>query len=102
MDRLNRLPEITDQVLGGLKADENLKHRILLSAASASPAKKKAPLRTVVALCSLSVLLILLCVFALNAKPAGDIHVIPAGSRHSAPPIHLETVIEQASELDVP
>ena len=60
MGKFERIPEVTEHVLAGLTADENLKHRIFL-AASAPATKKKYPLRTVVALCSLSVILILLC-----------------------------------------
>ena len=98
MNRLERLPEITDHVLSGLKADEALKQRVFLSAAS-SPKEKKVPLRTVVALCSLSALLILLCVFVLQPKTTGDIQVVSAGSRHSTPPVSLENVLEKAAEL---
>ena len=77
MEKFERIPEVTEHVLAGLTADEGLKHRIFL-AASAPATKKKYPLRTVVALCSLSVLLILLCVFALTTQNTGDIQVIPA------------------------
>ena len=101
MNRLDNLPEITDHVLYGLKADDHLKHRILLSAA-APKSDRKYPFRTVVALCSLSVLLILLCVFALQKKTTGDLHVIPAGSRHSTPPVKLETILENANEITAP
>ncbi len=97
MDRLNRLPEVTDQVLAGVKADESLKHRILLAAAAPRP-ERKTRFRTALALCGLSVLLVLLCVFAsrlpLAGKPA-DLQVIPAGSHRDASPVHLQTVLEK-------
>ena len=98
MKQLERLPEISDHVLSGLKADDDLKHRIFLSAAS-SPKEKKYPFRTVFALCGISALLILLCVFVLRTENSGDIHVVSAGSRHSTPPVILETVLEKAAEL---
>jgi hypothetical protein len=100
-DRLRCLPEITDHVLSGLKADESLKHQILLSAASGRE-KRKTSYRTVIALCCLSAVLVLLCVFALGSKPAGDIQVIPAGSRRSSPPVRLEEMIDEAAELTNP
>lgn len=98
MNRLEKMPEISDHVLSGLKADSDLKHRILLSAASA-PAVRKYSFRTVAVLCSLSVILILLCVFALQTKKAEDLLVIPAGSRHSTPPVRLETLLENADDI---
>ncbi len=101
MNRIDHLPEISEHVLSGLKASEDLKHRILLSAVSPS-SPRKYPLRTVVALCSLSVLLILLCVFALNSGKPSDLQVIPAGSRHSTPPVSLVNVIEKAAEQSEP
>jgi hypothetical protein len=101
MDHLNKLPEITDHVLAGLKADESLKHRIFLSAA-ATPKERTFRTGTVVALCSLSVLLILLCFFAARfpsgqAKPV-DIQVIPAGSNRIVSPVDLQQVIDRASD----
>ena len=39
MDPLDRLPEVTEQALSGLQADDAMKRRILLSAAN-SPQKK--------------------------------------------------------------
>ena len=101
MNRLEKLPEISEHVLSGLEADTGLKHRILLSAASA-PAVRRYSFKTIAALCSLSVILILLCVFALQSKKAEDLQVIPAGSRHSTPPVRLETVLENADEISIP
>ena len=98
MKRLEHLPEITDHILSGLRADDALKHRIFLSAAS-SPESKKYPRRTIFALCGISALLILLCVFVIRSETAGDIQVVSAGSRHSTPPVILENVLEEAAEL---
>ena len=101
MDQLNRIPEITDHVLSGLKADQRLKQRILEAAAS-SPRKVSFRPRTIIALCSLSVLLILLCVFIAGLagkNPSGNIQVISAGSRRNSSPANLQTIIEKASDL---
>ena len=43
MNRLERLPEITDHILSGLVADDQLKHRILLSSATQNSGKKEEP-----------------------------------------------------------
>lgn len=102
MNQLDRMPEITEHVLAGLKADDSLKHRILLSASenrSSEPTRKK----TVLALCFLSVLLILLCVFAARMPSwqsgSPDLHIIPAGSHRIISPVNLRTVIDQASGI---
>lgn len=101
MNRLEQLPEVTEHVFSGLKADDSLKHRIIFSAASHEPAGRFS-LRTVVALCSLSVLLVLLCVFVVQSKTDGDFQIISAGSRHSSPPVKLENIIEKAVEISNP
>ena len=103
MEQLNRIPEVTEHVLSGLKADQRLKHQILEAAVS-SPGKKsfRPQPKTIIALCSLSVLLILLCVFVSglgNHSSSGNIHVIPAGNRRNSSPANLQTVIEKASDL---
>jgi hypothetical protein len=101
MNRLERLPEITDHILSGLVADDQLKHRILLSSATQNSGKKVS-LRTVIALCSLSAVLILLCIFGIRSGNSGELQVISAGSRHSSPPVKLESVLEKAAELSNP
>ena len=100
MDQLERLPEVTEHVLAGLKADDSLKHRILLSASEA-PQKTGYRRRTVIALCSLSLVLILLCVFVSNlaGKQQQDLQVIPAGRQRNSAPVNLQKVIDEASEL---
>jgi len=101
MDPLNRVPEVTEHVLSGLKADQRLKQQILESAVS-SPGKTAFRPKTIIALCSLSVLLILLCVFMSGLggnSSSGNIHVVPAGSRRNSSPVNLQTVIEKASDL---
>ena len=104
MDRLDHMPEITDNVLGGLKADDSLKRKILLSAAE-SHTGNRVRRGTVFALCGLSLALILLCLFASGltspkTDPA-DPHVIPAGSRRIVSPVNLQNVIDQIKEVQV-
>ena len=106
MNRLQRLPEITDHVLSGLKADDRAKHRILLAASGSQATggmhQKTVRFRTVVTLCSLSVLLVLMCVlisYQSRAQQPADLQVIPAGSHRNTAPVNLQQVILEASEL---
>ena len=105
MNDLNRLPEITEQALAGLKADENLKHRILVAAAnSGSPsADRFRSRRSLVALLALSAVLILsvIGIGRLSAREESDpaaMHAIPAGSHRNASPVHLQVVIDEVAE----
>ena len=101
MDRLDRLPEVTDHVLSGLQADDDQKQRILLSAVEAHKPEQRNT-GTVVALLSLSVLLILLCVFASGwsgGQKNAELQNIPAGSHRNGSPVNLQNVIDKASEL---
>ena len=41
MSRLDKLPEITDHVLSGLRADDSMKYRVFQKAAGTSDTKKK-------------------------------------------------------------
>ena len=52
MNSLENLPEISEHVLSGLKADSGLKHRILLSASSAPAAASLAADETCRFLCA--------------------------------------------------
>jgi len=101
MDGLKKLPEVTDHVLSGLRADDQLKHNILMKAAT-SPRKGRQQIRMVVSMCSICVLLIFICLFAAtfagkNTNP--DLQSIPAGSHRNSSPVNLQTVIEKASDL---
>lgn len=102
MDQLNRLPEVTDELLSGLKADESLKHRILVSAAE-TPVKKRFSARTVIALCSLSLLLVLLCVLVSKIPSwtgsSPEIQNIPAGGTKVVSEGNMQEAIDQASGL---
>ncbi len=101
MNQVERLPEITNDLLSGLKADDQLKHRILLSAAQ-SGTYKKSRLKTVIALCSLSVLLIVTCVMIgslqnrKNSSP--EMKNIPAGNHRVVSPVHLQNIIDSVSD----
>ena len=102
MDQLNRLADISDRVLDGLKADNHLKKRILISAAN-NPIKEPFRMKTVFALCSLSLLLIVLCVF-ISSFPswtgsAPEIQNIPAGGRRIVSPLNLKQAIENAGGI---
>ena len=101
MDQLNRLPEVSEHVLCGLKADDRLKHQILLKAAE-SPQKKGYRFRTVIAMCSLSFLLILMCLFVsgISGKQQDqDLKVMPAVRQRKTAPVNLQQVIDEASGL---
>ena len=106
MNNLNQLPDITDQVLSSLKADENLKHRILVAAAneevpSSSFAGKK---RSLIALIALTAVLILsvIGIGSLSLSQDGispsSMHVLPAGSHRNTSPVQLQVVIDEVIE----
>ena len=71
MNRLEKLPEITEKALGGLTADESLKYRILKSAAESKPAGERSFLRPVFGLlCATAVMVFVL--LALGGRPGLD------------------------------
>ena len=101
MNRLEQLPEITSDLLSGLKADDVLKHRILTAAVAADHTPRRALLRPLSALLCLSALVIALCIViprlsspqTLTQGPG--LHEIAAGSRLSASPVNLSDIISQ-------
>ena len=101
MVQLEKLPEVTNHVLAGLQADESLKHRIFLSASETKRSTSPFGFRTVIALCSLSVLLVLLCLLVtrmpVKYDSTTDIHVIPAGGHRMVSPVNMQQVIDQVS-----
>lgn len=100
MRQLDRLPELTDQVLSGLQADDSLKHRILLAAAGSSKDKADRS-RTVLVLCCISAALLLLCIMIDSIsvrKPDPQLQIIPAGNRRIVSPVNLQNAITQVSE----
>lgn len=58
MNRLDNLPEITDQVLSGLRADDSLKYKIYQKAAGESSEKKASFRLPLAALCAISAVMI--------------------------------------------
>jgi len=103
MDHLDQLPEITDHALSGLSADDSLKQRILLSAVS-SAGNKRINVRTALALCCISLFLLLTCfiIKGTNQNIAGSpqIHNIPAGSHRIVSPVNMQDIIDQATTSD--
>ena len=101
MVQLEKLPEVTNHVLAGLQADESLKHRIFLSASETKRSTSPFGFRTVIALCSLSVLLVLLCLLVTRMPVIydsnTDIYVIPAVSHSMVSPVNMQQVIDQVS-----
>ena len=88
MNSLEKLPEITERALDGLRADESLKIRILnASLQKEMPSGYGRSLRFVPVLLS-SVALMIICVFLLNAKkpllPNEDQHLIHSFSAGSS------------------
>ena len=63
MSRLDQLPEISEQMLSGLRADDALKHRIYRKAAGIADTPEKTSRIPLAALCAISAVMI--AVFAL-------------------------------------
>ncbi len=72
MSRIDRLPEITDHVLSGLRADESLKYRIYQKAADTASGKERKSFRLpLAALCSISAVMIAVFVLLGQLVPFG-------------------------------
>ncbi len=102
MDRLDKLPEVSDQVLSGLRADDRLKYKILQKATE--PEAEKHPLgfrKPVIALSALTAVMV--AVFALMAPispssaPSERIHTISAGNIVPESPVNMREIITRAS-----
>ena len=122
MNKLEQLPEITDSVLSGLRADDVLKHRILQKAVETpSTARRLSSRRPLVALLSLSVAMIAVFVALGTLHPlsvdsqisdvsastqdtfSDQMHTITAGMRRASSPIGLGVIIDETlSEEDDP
>lgn len=120
MNRLEQLPEITDSVLSGLRADDALKHRILQKAVDTpAPAETRSSRRPLVALLSLSAAMIAVFVLLGTVSPVSrdsslsvaasqpesfsdQIHTISAGERRSGSPIGLGLIIDEAFPEEEP
>ena len=94
MSDINKLREVSDQVLHELTADESLKQRILEKAADSSKASPVRTFRPLTVFCYIMVLLLAAAV-ALNrlqpVDPAADveINVFAAGNKETVPPEEL-------------
>ena len=112
MSRLDQLPEITDHVLSGLRADNSLKHRIYQKAAGVSDAPEKKSARLpLAALCAISAVMV--AVFALLiplsrqktisgntdiAYDSPDISSVSAGAVLTSSPVKESTENESMTE----
>ena len=113
MSRLDQLPEITDHVLSGLRADDALKHRIYQEAAQDGTPREKASRRPLIALCTLSAAMIAVFVLLGRIGPlsrkqepeegapmsaAQQMETITAGERRNVSPIGLGSILETEEE----
>ena len=101
MSRIEQLPEVTEQVLSGLQAGDELKSRIYRKALEPDSRQSRRSVRApMIALCSLSVVMIALVavlgqVHSLNDSNPADIRTIAAGEHRVASPVVLQTVINE-------
>ena len=101
MSRIEQLPEVTEQVLSGLQAGDELKSRIYKKALEPESRPSRGFARApMIALCSLSVVMIALVavlgqVHSLNDSDPADFRTIAAGEHRVASPVALQTVIDE-------
>jgi len=101
MSRIEQLPEVTEQVLSGLQAGDELKSRIYRKALETDSVPSRRSVRVpMIALCSLSVVMIALVavlgqVRSLNDSDAADIRTIAAGAHRIESPVILQTIIDE-------
>ena len=117
MSRLDQLPEISDHVLSGLRADDSLKYRIYQKAAAPSGQKAQKNSRLpLAALCAISVVMIALFVIlnpmitrnnptqtavtASQDTPASQIQTIQAGAELDESPIDEKNEKDSETEKD--
>ncbi len=101
MSRLDQMPEITEHVLSGLRADDSMKFRIFQEAAgiSGQPLSRKSHRPLVAALCAVSALMIVLFVLInplVNTKKESQ---SSAYSAQNSTTSQIQT-IQAGSELD--
>ncbi len=107
MNKLDQLSQMTSVTLANLKADDSLKQRILLSAASGHEASGKYNRgfnRSVFALCCLAACVVLLCIsISGSPSPVADsnpaIRDIAAGAYHSSSPVRLKQLLSQMNTV---
>ena len=102
MKNIENLPEVTEQVLGGLQADMSLKHRILESAVSSGQPKAGLLRHPAAVLCLLSAAMIAAFALLGTLRPQGpdtaaDIVTVSAGSYRDVSPVRLQDILESAS-----
>ena len=101
MSRIEQLPEVTEQVLSGLQAGDELKNRIYRKALEPDSVPARRSVRVpMIALCSLSVVMIALVavlgqVRSLNDSDPADIRTITAGAHRIESPVTLQTIIDE-------
>lgn len=106
MSKLEQLPQVSEYVLNGLRADDQLKNRIYQKASQADAGHFRTvpQRRTLIALCSLSVVMI--AVFAIIASLTSDrllpespaavqMQTVSAGEHRSESPIRLQDIIHE-------
>ena len=101
MSRIEQLPEVTEQVLSGLQAGDELKNRIYRKALETDSGSSRSSARLpMIALCSLSVVMIALVavlgqVHSLNDSDAADIRTITAGEYREESPVAPQAVSDE-------
>ncbi len=91
MSDLNKLREVSDQILHELTADESLKQRILEKAADTSKVSPISTFRPLPVFCSIMVLLLTAAVVLNRLQPVNsaadvEMNVFAAGNRETVPP----------------
>lgn len=111
MSKLDQLPQISAHVLNGLRADENLKSRIYQKAAQTDAASSRtAPRRrTLIALCSLSAVMIAVFVLLgalspdrrMSDSPAAvQMQTVSAGEHLDESPVQSQDVTDEYGQSD--
>lgn len=91
MKQLEQLPEMADQMLGGLKADAAMKQRILQAAAGERPVTRRVPVMRIAAVACVCVIATGVGVFAINRKQP---------VRESVPTVYAMTAGESTAALE--
>ena len=104
MDRLKKLPEITDLILRNVQADDQLKQRILekalASSGNSASFRFRRPLGALVATagCMIAVIGLLAGIRSLQPVGSSTVTTISAGSVRSESPVRMKTVISEITD----
>ncbi len=107
MNRLNELPDITNHVLSGLKADDRLKTKIRLKAADLSLndvsfSGTEKHFRLLPVLCAIALLMLLSLSLLQKAVPHNgslpEIQTFAAGEHKSSSPLSIQRILSEADE----